>query len=63
MKDADELGRRIEQLAADPARDHVREYFDHQGHFAADTFETLGHNPKNEISNDDLLALPPWMSG
>lgn len=57
MNDADDMGKRIDQLAAEPARDLVREYFDHEGRFAADIFETLGDNPQNEISNDDLLAL------
>lgn len=51
------LGSRIDDALAEPAGDLVREYFDHAGPFAADTFETLGQNPPTEISNDDLLAL------
>lgn len=57
MIDGADVGRRIDELLAEPTRDLVREYFDHEGPFAADTFETLGQNPPSDISNDDLLAV------
>jgi hypothetical protein len=35
----------------------VREYFDPSNGFAAATFDTLGNNPANALTRDDLLAL------
>ncbi len=57
MSAAVDIGSRIDAALAEPARDLVREYFDHAGPFAADTFDTLGENRRTEISIDDLLAL------
>lgn len=53
----DDVGRRIDEALAEPAHALVRAYFDRAGPFASDTFETLGDNPPNEVSSDDLLAL------
>ncbi len=35
----------------------VRAYFELSNGFAAATFDTLGDNPPNEVTHDDLLAL------
>jgi hypothetical protein len=52
-----DVGARIDDALAEPAGELVNDYFDREGPFAADTFETLGDNPPTEISLDDLLAL------
>jgi hypothetical protein len=52
-----DVGTRIDDALTEPVGDLVNAYFDRDGPFAADTFETLGDNPPTEISLDDLLAL------
>jgi hypothetical protein len=52
-----DVGARIDSALTEPAGDLVNAYFDREGPFAADTFETVGDNPPTEISLDDLLAL------
>lgn len=53
----DDVGSRIDEALEEPAHALVRAYFDRAGPFASDTFETLGDNPPDQVSNDDLLAL------
>ncbi len=54
---ADEVGRRIDAALSPPAADLVAAYFDPYGPFAGETFDTLGDNPPDQITTDDLLAL------
>jgi Family of unknown function (DUF6308) len=50
--------RRLAADLATPGLDKlVAAYFGPQGWFAGHTFDRIGHNPANEISCDDLLAV------
>jgi hypothetical protein len=51
-------------LATPHLRDAVSEYFDAASTFAGHTFDSLGSNPSDQITTDDLLAVTlldvPW---
>jgi hypothetical protein len=50
--------RRLEQDIATPGLSLLlAAYYDPAGGFAGATFDTLGANPRNEITRDDLLAV------
>ncbi len=50
--------RRLEQDVATPGLGLLlAAYYDPAGGFAGATFDTLGANPRNEITRDDLLAV------
>ncbi len=51
------VGQRLDEILAPPAADLVAEYFDPQGPFAGDTFDTLGSNDWASVDIDDLLAI------
>lgn len=48
---------RVDAALGPPAWDLVQAYFDRDEGFAADTFDTLGDNPGDQITADDLLAV------
>jgi hypothetical protein len=49
--------RLIADLVTPRLGDAVALYFDHGQPFAGQTFDSLGRNPPNEITSDDLLAV------
>lgn len=49
--------RLLADLATPRLRDAVALYFDPEQPFAGHTFDSLGQNPPNKITSDDLLAV------
>jgi hypothetical protein len=47
----------LSALGTEGLKDIVCKYFEPESKYAGLTFDTLGHNPPNKITPDDLLAV------